>query len=120
MSCSQMYSQHLAPSRHFIHICRINAWRGCNQLDSARKGLRAKTTHGIEGGDKMRERLSPRAEELSLLSGTGSGARTNISSVIELCAFNWRIFFFFFFLGISLKTNRLRGNHRDGFPFTKT
>lgn len=42
----------------------------------------------------MQERLTSRAkrEELSLLR-TGSGARTNISSVIELCAFDW-IFFF--------------------------
>lgn len=50
--------------------------------------------------------------------GTGSGTRTDISSVIELCALDWNFFFFVVvFVGISLKTKRLRGNYHTEMVF---
>lgn len=82
----------------------------------------ANTIHGIGGMGRVQERLTPRARRASHCGGgVGSGARTDISSVIELCAFDRSIFCVVVFVGISLKTKRLRGNyHRDGFPFIKT
>lgn len=49
-----------------------------------------------EVGVRRQEKLSLQGEALSLLSG--NRLSTTISSVIELCALDWRIFFVCYFL----------------------